>query len=164
MPYIHISGIVFVCFTTKVYRNPLNANLGNLTSSLLIACLAQLLPPPAPLLQLWEMKESNVWRTSITWLSKGAQAAQAAQAARMIIRTVVFIIVEAANTTTQRIDSAGLQVCLCVCVCVITRFYWSNDSVDTPHKHVDLICSSNCRITLDVDRVFRAPCRERGEG
>lgn len=46
--------------------------------------------------------------------------------------------------------SAG---CVCVCVCVITGLYWSNDSVDTPHKHIDLICSLNCRISLCIDRL-----------
>lgn len=42
---------------------------------------------------------------------------------------------------------------MCVCVCVITGLYWSNDSVDTPHKHIDLICSLNCRISLCIDRL-----------
>lgn len=40
-----------------------------------------------------------------------------------------------------------------VCVCVITGLYWSNDSVDTPHKHIDLICSLNCRISFCIDRL-----------
>lgn len=50
-------------------------------------------------------------------------------------------------------------------VCVITGLYWSNDSVDTPHKHIDLICSLNCRISLCIDRLSATgEVGERGRG
>lgn len=128
-------------------------------TSLLIACLAQ--PPQSN----DEMKEKRkVWRISITWLSM----AKAAQAARMIIRRCLYNCwsgkfascvreqkwqLSAFIRQVYRCVCVSAGVCMGVCVCVITGFYWSNDSVDTPHKHIDLICSLNCRISFCIDRL-----------